>query len=440
MMSGAALGQWSQIHRLTADDAEDLDFFGSSVSVSGAIAVVGARLDDDACPDNPYCDSGAAYVFDATTGEQLHKLTADDAEGGDWFGSSVCVSGDIIVVGACGDNVATGCAYVFDSTTGEQLHALLANDGAVEDWFGASVFVSGNIIVIGADSDDDAGAYSGAAYVFDATTGEQLHKLTAVDASLGDFFGVSVSLSANTIAVGATGDDQAGENAGAAYVFDATTGEQLHKLTAVDGEEDDWFGASVSVSGSTVVVGAHCDDHEVTDAGAAYVFDATTGEQLYKLTAHDPELEDYFGLSVAIHGDTVVVGALYDDAAWPEDPVCDSGAAYVFDASTGQQIKKLTANDGACGDYFGLSVFVRGEFMAIGAPWGDVEEYEPGAAYIFSTSNSCPADFDGNGVVNTADLLHLLGCWATGCGDVNGDGTTNTADLLELLGAWGECP
>ena len=309
-----------QLHKLIADDAAGDDWFGISVSVDETTIVVGAYYDDDAGSK-----SGSAYVFDAATGEQLHKLTAADAAAEDQFGRSVSVDGGIVVVGAYRDDdagVDSGSAYVFDAITGEQLHKLTADDAAVNHRFGCSVSISGSTIVVGAYLDDGE---AGSAYIFDATTGQQLHKLTADDAAAADWFGYSVSVSGATVVVGAIRDDDAGSSSGSAYVFDATTGEQLHKLTADDAAQDDQFGYSVSISGDTIVVGSQFDDDAGSASGSAYVFDASAGEQLHKFTADDAAAEDYFGFSVSISGKTVVAGAQGSDAAG-----YNSGAAYVF--------------------------------------------------------------------------------------------------------------
>ena len=435
---GAAWGQWEQTRKLTAGDAAEMDYFGKSVSISGDIVVVGSECDDDA----GIC-SGSAYVFDATTGVQLHKLTAGDAAAYDYFGLRVSVSGNTIVVGAADDDDAgtnSGAVYVFDATTGVQLHKLTADDGAEFDWFGSFVSVSGNTIVIGAFGDDDAGSMSGSVYVFDATTGQQLHKLTADDAAEDDWFGFSGAISGDIIVVGSLNDDDAGGDSGSAYVFDATTGQQLHKLTAGDAEAGDRFGISVSVSGDTIVVGAYWDDDAGSKSGSAYLFNATTGQQLHKLTADDAATDDLFGWAVSVSGNSIVVGAPapydFDAGSW-------TGSAYVFDVNTGQQLCKLIADDAATDDRFGDSVSVSGDIIVVGASGNDDAGWDSGSAYVFQPSGPCPADVNGDGKVNIDDLFLVLGAWGV-CDDcpedLNDDGKVNIDDLFVILGDWGPCP
>ena len=151
-----------------------------------------------------------AAPFDET------KLTASDAASEDYFGYSVGISGATAIVGAHRD----GSAYLFDATTGAQIAKLTASDAAAGDNFGISVGISGATAIVGAHRDaDDDGFYSGSAYLFNATTGAQIAKLTASDAAGGDYFGHSVAIFDNTAIVGAFADDDAGFNSGLAYVF-----------------------------------------------------------------------------------------------------------------------------------------------------------------------------------------------------------------------------
>ena len=361
---------WDQVYKLTASDAAAHDVFGHSVAISGSTAVVGAHLDGD----NGLA-SGSAYVFDVITGNELFKLTASDAAANDLFGVSVAVSGDTAVIGAQYDDdngIDSGAAYVFDVATGNELFKLTASDGDPNDWFGHSVAVSGNRAIVGVFRDDKNGSSSGAAYVFDVTTGNELFKLTASDAAA-NHFGQSVALSGNTAVVGSYFDDG---RSGAAYVFDATTGDELFELTASDQAPKNWFGGSVAVSGNTAVIGALEADGNEPRSGAAYVFDVTTGNELFKLTASDGATDQWFSISVAVRESTAVIGAMLDD-----DNGAFSGSAYVFDVTTGDELFKLTASDGVAIDQFGISVAVSENTAVVGA-FGDDDS--SGSAYVFA--------------------------------------------------------
>ncbi|MCZ6542746.1 MAG: PKD domain-containing protein, partial [Planctomycetota bacterium] len=388
-------------------------------------------------------ESGSAYIIDNTTDRQITKLLPNDGAAGDFFGISVAISGATAIVGADGvdDNGSvSGAAYLFDTTTGQQIAKLLPDDGAAYDHFGISVAISGATAIVGANQDDDNGDFSGSAYLFDTATGRQIFKLLPDDGAAFDWFGVSVAISGATCIVGARNHDDNGTNSGAAYLFEATSGRPIAKLLANDGAADDHFGVSVAISGTTAIVGAHRDDDNGLNSGSAYLFDTTTGKQIAKLLPDDGAAGDDFGYSVAISGATAIVGALFDG-----DNGTESGSAYLFDATTGAQIAKLLADDGAGGDQFGWSVAISGA-TAIGGAWTDDDNgIASGSAYLFdaATPGKCPWDLDASGSVGILDLLALLAVWGTDPGgppDFDGDGTVGILDLLTLLANWGPCP
>ncbi len=372
-----------EIAKLLASDGEDNDRFGISVAVSGDTALIGAR------GDNNRSGSAYVFTRSGGTWSEQAKLTASDAAADDAFGGSVAISGDTVVVGADGDDDAgsnSGSAYVFirSGTDWSEQAKLTASDAAAFDFFGRSVAISGDTALIGAHFDDSA---RGSAYVFtrSGATWTQQTKLTAPGAEYGDEFGHSVAVSGDTALIGAAGDDDAGYNSGSAYVFTrtGTTWSQQAKLTAADAAVRDLFGESVALSGDTALVGARNDDDAGNYSGSAYVFTrtGTTWSQQAKLTALDGAAFDFFGRSVAISGDTALIGAHFDDDAGNY-----SGSAYVFARSgtTWSQQAKLTALDGAADDRFGGTVALSGDTALIGAQeYFDEDNYGPGKAYIF---------------------------------------------------------
>ncbi len=331
----ASLPQTASAAIVIPSDGAAFDFFGDSVSLSGTTGLVGASSDDDNGGS-----SGSAYVFrnldtaSGTVTEQV-KLTASDGAKDDLFGFSVSLSGTTGLVGARGDDVYglfSGSAYVFrnlDTASGtvtEQVK-LIPSDGVTVANFGRSVSLSGTTGLVGAWVDDVNGNRSGSAYVFrnldtaSGTVTEQV-KLTPSDGAAGDEFGWSVSLSGTTGLVGANGDDDNGSSSGSAYVFrnlDTASGTVTEnvKLTASDGAANDVFGRSVSLSGMTGLVGAPGGDVNGINSGSAYVFrnldtaSGTVTEQV-KLTASDGASDDGFGHSVSLDGDSFLIGA--DDA------------------------------------------------------------------------------------------------------------------------------
>ncbi len=319
------------------------DSFGYSVAISGNRVVVGAYDEGDA--GGTY--SGKVYIFDVNTGGLLTTLSNPNAYGtstSDYFGYSVDIDGNRVVVGAYIEDDAggtgSGKAYIFDATTGSLLHTLHnpnAYGTSDTDYFGYSVAISGNRVVVGAYGEDDAGGtYSGKVYIFDVNTGGLLTTLSnpnAYGTSTSDIFGISVAINGNRVAVGASYEDDAGgTQSGKAYIFDATTGSLLRTLNnpnAYSTSANDNFGFSVAISGNRVVVGAY---GEGTDSGKAYIFDVTTGSLLHTLhnpNAYGTSANDNFGISVAISGTNVIVGAYREDDAGG----LTSGKAYIYTMS-----------------------------------------------------------------------------------------------------------
>lgn len=398
-----AIDSWEEMGRLVHSDSSG--GFGYTVAISGEVIAVGASGDDEMAGN-----AGAVYVYERpgsgwTDGVETAKLTASDAAIADHLGISISISGDTIVAGATGDG-NNGSVYVFEKPSGgwvdgTETAKLTASDG-VSDEFGISVDVSGDTIVIGARGDDDNGNNAGSVYVFMEPGGGWITatedaKLTASDAHENQLFGNDVAIDENTIVIGAHGDDTSGNGSGAAYVFTMptggwATGTETAKLTASDGEASDFFGIVVAIDGDTVVAGASSDSvGSNADQGSAYVFIRgggwSTGTETAKLTASDGAWLDEFGKSVSVSGDMVVVGAHWDD--WGATNIFDEGSAYVFvEPLTGwvdaTETAKLTASDGEPGDEFGTGVAIEGQTLVIGAYQDPVEIYPGfGSAYVY---------------------------------------------------------
>ena len=416
----------AEVAKLTASDAAGGDQFGHGVAVDGDTMVVGAPSEDSL--------RGAAYVFvrDAGVWGEAAKLTASDGAQDDWFGWSVAIDGDTVVVGAFEDDDGAfnaGSAYVFTKpvsgwATAASSVKLTASDPAAGDWFGKSLAIDGDTVVVGAENDDDGGTNSGSAYLFSEPAGGWASatsnvKLTASDAAGSDVFGRSVAIDDGTVVVGAGGDDDGAANSGSVYVFSEPAGGWASatssvKLTASDPAADDWFGRSVAIDGTTIVVGADLDDDGGANSGSAYVFSEpadgwATATSSVKLTASDPASADRFGWSVAIDGDTVVVGAYGDD-----DGGSSSGSAYVFSEPAGGWASatsnvKLTASDPAADDSFGSSVAIHGTTVLAGAHFDDDDGSNSGSAYVFHATawTAIPNSAPGETNATTHTITHL---------------------------------
>ena len=398
--SALAVDNSAVIDKILADDGAADDQFGYSVAISGDKVVIGARGDDD-----NGSASGSAYVYDLSNGNgalsdvlaSRIKLTASDGAADDQFGYSVAISGDTVVVGAHGNDDngdSSGSAYVYDLSSGNGTLSdvlaseikLTASDGAAGDKFGCSVAISGDKVFVGADGDDDKGYDSGSAYVYDLANSNAETKLAASDGASADFFGNSVAISGDKVVVGAYGDDDNESASGSAYVYDLANSNAETKLTVSDGAANDFYGYSVAISGDKVVVSAYGDNDEGYDLGSVYVYDLSNGNgtlsdvlaSKIKLTASDGSAYDYFGVSVAISGDKVFVGAYGDD-----DNGGNSGSAYVYDLANSNAETKLTASDGAADDYFGVSVAISGDKVFVGAYGDDDNGRSSGSVYTY---------------------------------------------------------
>jgi len=455
-----------QVAKLTADDGAAGDKFGYSVAISSQRLIVGARGDDDNGPG-----SGSVYVF-RRLGPKWGleaKLRADDADEYDSFGNAVSLSTDVLVVGAPFDEHAghaSGSAYVFEREadgTWLQVAKLTAGDAEAGDFFGRAVAVSADVAVVGSPQDNDLGTDSGSVYVFERGPGctwSQTAKLLPDDGDYGDQFGSSVAIDGDVIVIGTPDDEDQGNWSGSAYVFEAGhdgTWSQVAKLLASDGHPFSGFGYSVAVSGEIVLVGAADAHANEQHSGAVYVFERDGNRQwseVAKLIADDGATSDAFGVWVAFDGDTAVFGASGND-----DQGNQAGAAYVFARElngTWLQVAKLLADDGAPHDRFGRFVAVDANIAVIGARQDDDHGTDSGSAYVFAVGPDddgdgvmdaceCPGDLNHDWIVDYYDLAVLLADWGCTSGDCPGDcdldGDTDHADLGLLLANWREiCP
>jgi hypothetical protein len=383
--------------KLVAADGASIDRFGSAVALYGDTVAVGAEEDDI----GTIADQGSVYVFtrSGATWTLQQKITAFDGAVDDLFGGAVALYGDTLAVGASTRGYRPGSAYVFtrSGATWTLQQKITAFDGATGNIFGSAVALSDWTLVVGAyGADIGANNAQGAVYVYTriGAVWSLQKKITAVEGEADDFFGIAVALSGDTLAIGARRDDVgANANQGSVYVFQryGTLWLIEQKLYANDGAANDIFGTAVALSGDTLVVGANYDTIEANlNQGSAYVFTRSGGvwTQQQKLIANDGAMFDRFGNAVALSGDTVVVGAHEDDIG----ANATQGSAYVFARSgtVWAQQKKLTANDGEAGDRFGHAVALSSDTLVAGAYADDIgANAGQGSGYVFAIS-PCP--------------------------------------------------
>jgi len=303
--------------RLTPPGLGNFSKFGWSVAVNGNQILI-------SCPVSS-TGNGAVYVYDAT------NLSATPTKllygsGGDNY---IAATSNQILVGTPSINSGRGAVYVYDATNLSASPTTLTPSGLDNyDSFGISVAATSNYIVVGAQGDSDQGSYAGAVYVYDANNlSATPTKLTPSGIGEYDTFGVSVAVYGNQIVVGAKEDDDQGTNAGAVYVYDATNlSASPTKLAPSSLVAAGRFGHSVAVSSNHIVVGANVDNSQGSDAGAVYVYDANNlSTAPTKLTG---SAGDYFGQSVSVYGTQIVVGARRDGAQ-----ASNGGAVYVYDGT-----------------------------------------------------------------------------------------------------------
>jgi hypothetical protein len=477
----------TQVAYLKASNTDADDFFSRSVAIDGDTLVIGARAEDGNATgvngdgsNNTGTNSGAAYVFvhNGSSWVQQAYLKANNTGNGDSFGTSVAISGDTIVVGApLEDSNATGvngngsnntgtnsgAAYVFvrSGTNWTQQAYLKASNTETQDEFGETVAISGNTLLVGASGEDSNAtgvngnqsdnslANAGAAYVFvrNGTTWSQQAYLKSADPDQGGAVnGVAVAVSGDTALLGFSGEI----GGGAAYVFvrNGTTWSQQAEIAGSNTQPIDIFGVSVGLDGDTAVVGAAFEDSTATgvngsgtdpdlsfNSGAAYVFvrSGTNWSQQAYLKASNTGADDRFGGSVALRGDTVVIGATSEDSLatgvngdGANNSSAGSGAAYVFTRSGPNWTFQyyLKASNTGINDGFGGSVAVSGDFVVVGAEFEDSNAVgvngdqsnnsanSSGAAYVFGPPGPAAPEIDvfhsGTNLLNGASVPQII--------------------------------
>lgn len=385
-------GFWTE-QEATATDATSGTQFGSAASLDGSLALIGA--------DGGPGARGAAYFFSKSDGtwSQLQKITPDDAGSGDEFGYRVKLRDDVAVVtsfsATVGGHTAQGAAYLFvpDAGSWTQAQKLVADDGIAFDNFGASIALDGSNLVIGANGATvGSNPAQGAAYVFtsDGTAWSQTQKVIADDGQAFDNYGIATAMAGDTLFVSAPTapiDSNNGVGAVYAYTFDGATWTQTQKLVASDGAAFMGFGFALAFDGTTLMVGATGSG----GSGAVYVFTNEGGiwTEQQRVVADDLGSGDNFGNAISMHGSSALIGADIQTV----DGNTSRGAAYLFnyDGVSWTQGHKFTASDGTTDDFFGLAVDYDGGTALISTLHPDANA---GAAYFYTNDVLFANGFD----------------------------------------------
>ena len=376
----------------------------------------------------------AAGAFDTEV-----KLTASDAAARG-FGFSVAISDDTAIVGEFvheNGEFVSGAAYVYRRSHAggdgwSEVTKITAGDGAARNWYAYSVAISGDTAIVGARLDNDNGLSSGAAYVYQKDKGGEddwgeVTKITASDDGEFDQFGVSVAISGDTAIVGATFDGDNGSASGSAYVYQRNEGGvdnwgEVTKITASDVAAEDFFGGAVAISGDTAIVGASGDDDSGDFSGSAYVYQRNGGGadnwgEVAKITASDGAASDLFGGSLAISGDTAIVGGcFFCSAAYVYFEAClDDAACADGDACNGAET--CNTESGQC--LAGTSIECDD-----GDGCNGVESCDPPTG---DCVDGVFGDCDGSGIDDACELADCGG--EPGCDDCDGNGSLDRCDI-----------
>jgi len=304
------------------------------------------------------------------------------------------LSGNTLTMENSGRDTSPGhtCTYVRYMTAIRKPSRteIVPSDHNILDGFGWSVSISGNHAIVGADNDDHLGVKSGSAYIFErnGSSWTQVTKLSGSDTDAGDSFGESVSISGDYAIVGAFHGNSNGVNSGSAYIFErnGSSWNQMQKLTAGDGEVNDFFGTSVSISGEYAIVGASNDKW----GGSAYIFERSgnSWSQAKKLTTGNATRFAAFGISVALSGEFAIVGAPSDDPN--PSGFWSNGSAFIFqkNGNSWDEVDKLTSSDVDAYHSFGTSVSISGDYAIVGGTPNYTDETASRSAYIFKRNGS----------------------------------------------------
>ncbi len=374
---------WSQtIHesmKIVPSSLQPMDFFGHDVAIDDSIAVIGAHFDDTRGQA-----AGALYIYDTNSGQLLHEVFGNDTTFQNNFGVSVAAQGGSAYAGAFlndTNGILAGAAYEFDASAGSQtrrynpFQVIFVGEQSTGSAFGFSIDTSEDWFVVGAPGDlEGANGGGGAVYIYDRASRENVGKFFAQDASFADNMGRSVAVGAGIVVAGSPFDDDRGQDSGSAYVFDASTGEQVHKLVADEISPNAMFGLALAVSRDYVIVGAPTSSAAGSASGAVYLFDFNTGQQVARILPEEISAGDRFGSSLDVEDDFLIIGSPFHQG---------TGVVYVFDLTRRIFVSELRASDAQLGDTFGNSVSISGSRVLVGAEGDDDAGDFAGAAYLF---------------------------------------------------------
>ena len=443
--------------KIVASDGDLDDRFGKAVSLSENWLAIGANRDDD-----NGSNSGSVYIYNYENSQILeeHKILAFDGDYSDYFGKSLAIDNNWLVVGALYDDVngeKSGSVYVYyyDGIDWQFHTKLIPPDGAPYDRFGYSVDIDDDYIVVGAVYDDDMGEDSGSVYLYTNESDSWVlkTKLYSSNHEEGDFFGFSVSININRLAVGSVYNDQNGINSGSVTLFKYENDwEEQQIILAPDGQEYDLFGNDVDIYNNRMIIGAFHKDDEYMNSGSVYIY--TFSDELFNfsfsLSPMDQSVNDNFGLSVSIFEDFISVGSIDDDNG------VNSGAVYIYQIDDYSILNELKYVPEDVSDYdeFSGSVSLYKNNILGGSQFDDDLGDSSGSAYLIAykgCSNEFACNYNIDLIIDDSECIFPSNgfdcdgncdqeidecgvCGGSGVtGDVNYDSQTNIVDIILVL-------
>ncbi|NOQ24877.1 MAG: hypothetical protein GQ564_05890 [Bacteroidales bacterium] len=385
-----------QINKLFSNDLISGDQFGYSVDIYDQFAIIGVRSRNIGETIN----NGTAYIFiKKLSGQwsQHFELINEDLQPNNFFGHSVAIydipnASYYALVGASGNNgIGAVYSFRFNLQIGSwESHAIIkANDAVAGDSFGNAIDINNNIAVVGAYLKDLEVSNTGCAYIFGLENGRwvQLQRLQASDGEANDYFGYSVNIHGSTIVVGAYAEDSAASNSGSCYIYEKEGDEwvEVQKILPENPEASEYFGYSSAIYGDWIVVGSVLKDMSGINSGSASVYRRDSANKnnwilFQTLQADDMEPEDRFGISVVIENETIIVGSFTEDTGGS-----NTGSVYVFKLENNEwvQKQKIQPADLSTNKYFGYAIGLQNNQAIIGAYNDVINEVSSGSAYIF---------------------------------------------------------
>jgi len=405
----------NQSAKLVVDDAKNSDSVGYSASIYGDYLIMGTPIESE------ITNSGVSYIFErdgfGIWSQNSELIPADGINGGD-FGFSVSVSGDYAVSSAQDDNdkgTQSGSVYVYKKTGGTwvQVDKLTAYDGTGYEYYGTSVSISGDYIVVGSPNSDMPGnSNCGAVYIYKRNVNDTfdfITKLIAYDYDGSDKYGTAVAIDGYIVAIGSVSDDVGGSGTGSVYIYERNETDDFNlvsKVGASDREVGDALGKTVAVYGDYVVASALNDDNG-TDSGSVYIFQKNASkqyEQIKKLIASDGAAGDLFGSSISIYGNYTVVGAYVHNGGLG----ANSGSAYVYkynETSNWDEFAVLKPDTAS--DQFGFAVSIYDDTILVTSRLDGLNNYGAGYIYtLFENVTETPSEPESLPNVTTFDYSY----------------------------------